>query len=218
MQARQSYHEENSADCGDIPSPFAALQGRAYKTIEPGFRLRKRVNYKMAIMDIRLYPDPVLKQVAEPVAEINEELKTLARDMAETMYAAPGVGLAAPQVGVSIRLVVLDCAPHEGPRRLITAINPQIVSREGESYEEEGCLSVPGFFAPVHRAAEVLVRYQDLEGKVVELEAEGLLAVAFQHEIDHLDGVLFVDHLSSLKKGMFRKKYEKFREQQEHQL
>jgi peptide deformylase len=92
------------------------------------------------------------------------------------------------------------------------------VSREGESYEEEGCLSVPGFFAPVHRAAEVLVRYQDLEGKVVELEAEGLLAVAFQHEIDHLDGVLFVDHLSSLKKGMFRKRYEKFREQQEHQL
>lgn len=172
----------------------------------------------MSILVIREYPDPVLKEVAVPIVEINEEIKTLARDMAETMYAAPGVGLAAPQVGISKRLVVLDCKPNEGPRELITAINPEILCQEGESYEEEGCLSVPGFYARTHRAAKVRVRYQDLAGKIVEREADELLAIAFQHEIDHLNGILFVDYLSPLKKGMFRKKYQKFSQQQEHQL
>ncbi|MEZ4600875.1 MAG: peptide deformylase [Syntrophotaleaceae bacterium] len=172
----------------------------------------------MAILEIRVYPDPVLKEKAAPVAEIDEGIRTLARDMAETMYAAPGVGLAATQVGISKRLAVLDCSPKEGPRELITAINPQILVVEGESLEEEGCLSVPGFYAPVHRAAKVRVRYQDLDGKLVERDAEGLLAVAFQHEIDHLDGILFVDHLSSLKRGMFRKKYQKLRQQEEQRL
>jgi peptide deformylase len=177
----------------------------------------ERIESAMAILEIKVYPDPVLRQKAVPIMEIDEAIRTLAADMAETMYAAPGVGLAAPQVGVSKRMAVLDCSPKDGPRQLITAINPEIVSREGESVEEEGCLSVPGYYAPIHRAAKVRVRYQDLEGRTMECEAEGLLAVAFQHEIDHLDGVLFVDHLSSLKKGMFRKKYQKLRQQQEEQ-
>jgi peptide deformylase len=172
----------------------------------------------MSILVIREYPDPVLREIAVPIVEINEEIKTMAKDMAETMYAAPGVGLAAPQVGISKRLVVLDCKPHEGSRELITAINPEILSQEGESYEEEGCLSVPGFYTRTLRAATVRVRYQDLAGKIVEREADELLAIAFQHEIDHLNGILFVDYLSPLKKGMFRKKYQKFSQQQEHQF
>lgn len=172
----------------------------------------------MAVLTIRHYPDPVLQQVAEPVAEIDAAIKTLAADMAETMYAAPGVGLAAPQVGIGKRLVVLDCAAQDEESQLITAINPEIVAREGEQCEEEGCLSVPGYYARIHRAAKVTVRFLDLDGNQVEMEAEGMLAVCFQHEIDHLDGQLFVDHLSSLKKGMFRKKYQKIMQQQERQL
>lgn len=172
----------------------------------------------MSILVIREYPDPVLKKVAAPILDIDEEIKTLAKNMAETMYAAPGVGLAAPQVGISKRLVVVDCASHDGQRELITAINPEVVSQEGESYEEEGCLSVPGFYTRIHRAAKVRVRYKDLSGNIVEREADELLAIAFQHEIDHLNGILFVDYLSPLKKGMFRKKYLKLSQQQEQQL
>jgi peptide deformylase len=172
----------------------------------------------MAILRIFHYPEPVLKQLAAPVNGIDDELKRLAADMAETMYAAPGVGLAAPQVGVSGRLIVLDCAGKEEPRQLITAINPEIVAREGESCEEEGCLSVPEYYAKVERSARVTVRYLDLDGQAQEIEAEGLLAICFQHEIDHLDGILFVDHLSPLKKGLFRKKYKKIMEQQREQL
>ena len=172
----------------------------------------------MAILRIFHYPEPVLKQPATPVGEIDDELKRLAADMAETMYAAPGVGLAAPQVGVSRRLIVLDCAGKEEPRQLITAVNPEIVAREGESCEEEGCLSVPEYYARVERSARVTVRYLDLDGQLLELAAEGLLAICFQHEIDHLDGILFVDHLSPLKKSLFRKKYKKIMEQQREQL
>lgn len=172
----------------------------------------------MAILRIRQYPETVLKEVAAPVALFDEELAALARDMAETMYAAPGVGLAAPQVGVSRRLVVIDCARKDAPPQLIVAINPEILEREGEVNEEEGCLSVPGYYARVPRNARVRVRYQDLQGAYVEGEAEGLLAVAFQHEIDHLDGVLFVDHLSPLKKSIFRKKWRKIQEEQQERL
>lgn len=171
----------------------------------------------MAILPIRHYPDPVLQKHAEPIDTITEELKTLAANMAETMYAAPGVGLAAPQVGVSKNLIVLDCAPKDASE-LIIAINPEIIAREGESLEEEGCLSVPGFYTNISRSANVTVRYLDLDGQTVEREASGLLAIAFQHEIDHLSGVLFVDHLSPLKKGMFRKKYQKIQKQQEQEL
>ena len=172
----------------------------------------------MAILSIRHYPDPVLKTPCPPVAAVTDELRTLAKDMAETMYAAPGVGLAAPQVGISQRLVVIDCSPKDAPPELITAFNPEIVAREGELFEEEGCLSVPEFYAKVARSAKVRVRFLDMEGVRQEREAEGLLAVAFQHEIDHLDGILFVDHLSPLKKGLFRKKYKKIIEKLQEQL
>jgi peptide deformylase len=172
----------------------------------------------MAILPILHYPDLVLKKPAQPVATVDEEVRTLARDMAETMYAAPGVGLAAPQVGVSRRLVVLDCAPKDAPPKLIVAVNPEILEREGEVFEEEGCLSVPGYYARVSRSARVKVRFLDLEGRTIDLETGDLLAIAFQHEIDHLDGILFVDHLSPLKKGIFRKKYKKIMEQQQEQL
>ncbi len=172
----------------------------------------------MAILRIFHYPEPVLKQPALPVTGIDDELRQLAADMAETMYAAPGVGLAAPQVGVSRRLIVLDCAGKEEPRQLITAINPEILDREGESCEEEGCLSVPEYYAKVERSARVTVRYLDLAGEERETAVEGLWAVCFQHEIDHLDGILFVDHLSPLKKSLFRKKYRKIMEQKREQL
>lgn len=172
----------------------------------------------MAILKIRHYPDPVLQQVAQPIPAINETIRTLAQDMVETMYAAPGVGLAAPQVGISQRLIVLDCAPKGEAAQLIIAINPEITSREGERFEEEGCLSVPDYYCCIHRAQRVTVRFLDLQGQPQEMVSEGFQAVAFQHEIDHLEGLLFVDHLSSLKKGMFRKKYLKIMQQQEQQL
>jgi peptide deformylase len=172
----------------------------------------------MAIRRILHYPEPLLKQVSAPVAAIDETIKTLAADMAETMYAAPGVGLAAPQVGVLQRLVVLDCAPKEEPRQLLVAINPEIVAREGEAFEEEGCLSVPGYYSRVARSVQVTVRFLDLDGNTRQLLADGLWAIAFQHELDHLDGILFVDHLSPLKRSLFRKKYKKLMEQQEEQL
>ena len=172
----------------------------------------------MAVLRIYHYPEPVLRQKAEPVATFDEDLTRLAADMAETMYAAPGVGLAAPQVGVSRRLLVIDCAREGEPPALITAVNPEIIAREGEVYEEEGCLSVPGYYAKVARSARVRVRYLDVAGEQVEREVDGLLAVAFQHEIDHLNGVLFIDHLSPLKRGIFRKKYQKMQEKQQEQL
>ena len=167
----------------------------------------------MSLLRIRHYPDDVLRRKAEPVETVDEKIRILARDMAQTMYDAPGVGLAAPQVGVSQRLVVIDCSANDEPPELITAVNPSIIEAQGESAEEEGCLSVPEFYAPVSRHTWLKVRYFDLDGQQVEREAEGLLAVAFQHEIDHLDGVLFIDHLSSLKKSLFRKKYKKIMEQ-----
>jgi len=172
----------------------------------------------MALLKILHYPDPVLKKVATPVTVFDERLRRLAADMAETMYAAPGVGLAAPQVGVSERLVVIDCSPRDEGPGLLTVINPEILAAEEDICEEEGCLSVPGYYAKVPRKSRVKVKYQDLDGQQRMIEADGLWAVAFQHEIDHLDGVLFVDHLSPLKKGMFRKKYPKIRAQMEEQL
>jgi peptide deformylase len=172
----------------------------------------------MALMRILHYPEPVLKKLSAPITLFDEALSKLAGDMAETMYAAPGVGLAAPQVGVLQRLVVIDCAPKDAAPHLISAVNPEIVAREGETFEEEGCLSVPAYYARVARSAQVRVRYQDLRGQVTEMTADGLLAVAFQHEIDHLDGVLFIDHLSPLKRSLFRRKYQKMLEQQQEQM
>ena len=169
----------------------------------------------MAVLPIQCYPAEVLTRRCDEVSVFDEKLSALARDMVDTMYAAPGVGLAAPQVAVSQRLIVVDCAGNDEEPQLIIAVNPVIVARAGECCEEEGCLSVPGYNASVKRSAWVQVKYQDLHGALVECEAEGLLAVCFQHEIDHLDGKLFVDRLSSLKRGMFRKKYKKILQEQQ---
>lgn len=164
------------------------------------------------IRTILHYPDPELKKKSLPVTVINEKTRELVRDMAETMYAAPGVGLAAPQIGVHQRVVVIDVSAKDEPPKLIVAINPVIIHTEGESYEEEGCLSVPGYAANVRRHEMVVVKALNLEGEEFTCRAEGLLAVAFQHEIDHLDGTLFVDHLSTLKREMFKKKYRRMLE------
>jgi len=172
----------------------------------------------MALLQIRIYPDPVLKKVATPVTEFDETLRQLAHDMAETMYAAPGVGLAAPQVGVSKRMTVIDCSARDESAQLLVMVNPEIVEEEGECFEEEGCLSVPEYYAKVQRSAVVKVRFQDLDAQTHMIEAGGLTAIACQHEIDHLDGILFVDHLSPLKRSMFRKKWKKIEEHMAEQM
>ncbi|MCK4503794.1 MAG: peptide deformylase [Desulfuromonadales bacterium] len=169
----------------------------------------------MALLDILCYPDPLLKKKSTPVTEFNDELKQLADDMVETMYAAPGVGLAAPQVGVLQRLIILDCSGSEEDDDLIVAVNPEIIAGDGDSLEEEGCLSVPGYYANVKRHETATMRYQDVDGNYHEREADGLLAIGMQHELDHLNGVLFVDRLSPLKRSIFRKKYMKMLKEKE---
>ena len=153
----------------------------------------------MALLNILEYPDPRLRKVAAPVAAVTPEIQKLVRDMAETMYAAPGVGLAATQVDVHKRVIVMDISEARDELRVF--INPEIVAAEGEAECEEGCLSVPGYYDKVTRAARVAVRAQDATGAFFTLEAEGLLAVCVQHEIDHLAGKVFVDHLSPLKRA-----------------
>jgi len=165
------------------------------------------------IRTILTYPNPELKKKSVPVAVINDSIQQLAKDMAETMYDAPGVGLAAPQIGVHQRIIVIDVSAKDEPPELIVAINPVVVHAEGEAYEEEGCLSVPGYAANVRRHASVVVKGLDLAGNEKSWRAEGLLAIAFQHEIDHLDGVLFVDHLSPLKRDLFQRKFRKTAEE-----
>lgn len=165
------------------------------------------------IRKILTYPDPELKKKSVPVTVINEKTRELVKDMAETMYDAPGVGLAAPQIGIHQRIAVIDVSGREEKPDLIVAINPVIVHSEGECYDEEGCLSVPGYAANVRRHAGVVVKALNLEGEEVTYHADGLLAIAFQHEIDHLDGVLFVDHLSHMKKEMFKKKFRRMVEE-----
>lgn len=172
----------------------------------------------MALLRIRHYPEPVLKKVATPVTEFDDSLRQLAHDMAETMYAAPGIGLAAPQVGISKRLAIIDCSARDGESQLLFLINPEIIDREGDCCEEEGCLSVPEYYAKVERSAKVKVRFQNLDEQTHVIEVEGLLAVACQHEIDHLDGILFVDHLSPLKRSLFRKKWKKIQEHMTEQM
>ena len=166
----------------------------------------------MAILPIVQYPAPVLAEIAKPVADITEEIRILAANMAETMYDAPGVGLAAPQVGESIRLVTIDVS--EEKNQLITMINPEIIVTGGEKdVGEEGCLSLPGIYEKVNRYTEVTVRYQDLEGNTIELQADGLLAICIQHELAHLKGKVFVDHLSQLKRNRACTKLRKLRQQ-----
>lgn len=166
----------------------------------------------MAIREIRKYPDPLLHQKTGLVETIDGTLRRLIEDMVETMHAAPGVGLAANQVGVPLQVAVIDLSMQEEPLRrhpLLVIINPEILSLEGAVIEEEGCLSIPEYSEKVKRAQKVKVRAQDREGKLFEIEAEGLLAKALQHEIDHLNGLLFVDRLSPLKKNIFRRRRRK---------
>ena len=153
----------------------------------------------MAILQILAYPDPRLRKVAAPVAAVTPEIERLIRDMAETMYAAPGVGLAATQVDVHKRIVVIDVSEARDDLRVF--VNPEIVAAEGEAECEEGCLSVPGYYDRVTRAARVRVRAQDARGQPFELDADGMLAVCIQHETEHLQGKIFVDHLSPLKRS-----------------
>jgi peptide deformylase len=163
----------------------------------------------MAKLPILKLPEPVLRQQAREITEINGELQRLIDDMAETMYAAPGIGLAANQVGVLKKLIVLDVAHREGAKDLKVILNPCIKAGEGEVVREEGCLSVADFAAEVRRHARVTVSGVDREGKPLEISGEGLLAVVLQHEIDHLNGILFIDHVSRLKRGLYLRRLKK---------
>ena len=163
----------------------------------------------MAIRSILHYPDPRLRQKAEPVATITPAIQKLVDDMAETMYAAPGVGLAATQIGEPHRIFLVDVAGEDEPSKLHVFINPEIVRKEGEHLGPEGCLSFPGITEDIKRATEVTVRALDRDGKPFEMSADGLLAVAIQHENDHLDGVLMIDKLGMLKKRIVQKKMAK---------
>ncbi len=159
------------------------------------------------ILPILEYPDPRLKKVAQPIKAFTPEIVKLVRDMAETMYAAPGVGLAATQVDVHKRVIVMDISDARDELRVF--INPELVAAEGEAEAEEGCLSVPGYYDKVTRAARVRVRAQDEHGEPFELDCDELLAVCIQHEMDHLQGIVFVDHLSPLKRARVAAKLKK---------
>jgi peptide deformylase len=161
----------------------------------------------MSLRAILHYPDPRLRTVAQEVKTVDDEIRTLVDDMAETMYEAPGIGLAATQIDVHKRVIVIDISQERDDLRVF--INPKIVVRDGEIVHEEGCLSVPGIYEPVRRAERITVQALDREGRSFELEAEDLLAVCIQHEIDHLDGKVFVDYLSPLKQQRIGKKLQK---------
>ncbi len=158
---------------------------------------------------ILTYPEPVLRIETEPISDIDEDIQDLVDGMAETMYAAPGIGLAANQVGESKRILIYDLTPKEDGRKLSVIINPEIVLVEGSILHEEACLSVLDYTAEVKRHSQIKVRGVDRDGKPVDIEAEGLLAICLQHEIDHLNGKLFIDHISSLKRALYKKKLKK---------
>jgi len=166
-------------------------------------------------LKIFTYPDRVLKTKAKPIEDIDEDLQNLIDAMAETMYGAPGIGLAANQVGELKRIFVYDLSPKENGHHLSVLINPEIVQAEGKIVHEEACLSVLDFSSEVTRASEIKVRGYDRHGKPVDIEAEGLLAICFQHEIDHLNGTLFIDHISSLKRSLYKKKLRKMLKESE---
>ena len=164
----------------------------------------------MALRDIITLPDKRLRLVSEPVSTVDGELRRLIDDMFETMYEAPGIGLAAIQVGVAKRIVTLDLAKKDEPKDPQVFINPELIwTSDGKNTHEEGCLSIPEYYEEVERPAEVKVRYLDVDGKNREVEASGLLATCLQHEIDHLNGVLFIDHISRLKRDRVIKKFTK---------
>lgn len=158
------------------------------------------------VREILIWPDPLLKKKAQPLARVDADTRKLVSDMFETMYAADGVGLAAPQIGVLQRVIVLDTTPRQPESKPIAMINPEIIAMEGEITYTEGCLSIPGEAEDVDRAAKVTVRFLDVDGREQTLACEGLLSIAVQHETDHLEGTLFVDHLSTLKRELIRKR------------
>jgi peptide deformylase len=166
----------------------------------------------MPKLKILEFPDPRLRTKAAPVEDVNDELRAFIDDMFETMYAAPGIGLAATQVDFHKRLLVADVSADKGEPHVL--INPEILEKDGVTVTDEGCLSVPGFYEEVERAEHIRVRYTDRDGVELELDVHGLLAVCIQHEMDHLDGKLFVDYLSEAKRSRIRKKLEKERRQQ----
>jgi peptide deformylase len=169
----------------------------------------------MAVRPIRCYPDPVLRQRCAPVERFDEGLRRLAADMVETVHAAPGVGLAAPQVGEPVRLAIVDLSVGEDPGQLHVLVNPELLSSTGSAVEVEGCLSLPELSEKVERPAAVVVTAFDLERRPIELRAEGWLARALCHEIDHLDGVLFVDRLRGLRRERMRRQLRRWSEQRE---
>lgn len=164
----------------------------------------------MAIRPILIIPEPQLRQISAPVLKIDRDVEKLVADMLETMYDAPGIGLAAVQVGVKKRVITIDVARDDAPKNPIALINPEIIAVSDEtSIYNEGCLSIPEYYEEVERPARVTVRYQDIKGAMQETEADGLLATCIQHEIDHLNGILFIDHLSRLKRDRVIKKFTK---------
>jgi peptide deformylase len=170
----------------------------------------------MTARPIVLAPDPVLKAKAKPVAQVDDQVRALMQDMLDSMYASQGVGLAANQIGVLDRVLVMDVAPKDEPPQPMRMANPEILSRSEETaVNQEGCLSIPDHYADVERPARVTVRYLDENNQPQTLDAEGWLAVCVQHEIDHLDGVLFVDHLSALKRNMILRKMTKLKRNQD---
>jgi peptide deformylase len=168
----------------------------------------------MAVLPIRIYPDPVLRAKCREVTEFDAGLRKLAADMVETMHAAPGVGLAAPQIGVDLRIAVVDLSVGEDPKQVYVVVNPEVVHREGSEVAEEGCLSLPGINDKVDRPLRIRVKAVDLDNKPVEIEAEEWLARAFCHEIDHLNGVLFTDYLRGLHKERARRALKRLAEDQ----
>jgi peptide deformylase len=170
----------------------------------------------MSIQKIYKYPEPVLRQKTEKISAFDPALVQLVQDMAETMYDAPGVGLAAPQIGQSVQLIVVDTTKDkEGEPQFLPLVNPEIVAHEGMQIDEEGCLSVLDLTASVKRYKKITVSYQDLQGSAQELTAEDRFAVVLQHEIDHLNGILFIDHLSPLKRALYKKKVKKWLAEEE---
>jgi peptide deformylase len=163
----------------------------------------------MAVMEIVTWPNPILDLPGDPVTEFNNELKTLVGDMFETMYSAPGVGLAAVQVGVSKRLFVMDCSAGKDPDQRIVMINPEVVSVEGQQNGEEGCLSFPGIFTPVERSLRAIVRAHDINGNEFEIDDTELTARCMLHETDHCDGIVFLDKMSPLKRELVKRKIRK---------
>lgn len=163
----------------------------------------------MTVLEVLHFPDKRLHLIAKPVEQIDDKIKSLVQDMANTMYEYNGIGLAATQVNVQQRILIIDLSADDEPKNLLVFINPEIISRDGEVVSEEGCLSVPGVYEKVKRSEKIVCRHMDLDGKIHEIEWNGLMAVCIQHEIDHLNGRVFVEYLSSLKQNFIKKKMKK---------